>query len=162
MGRKTRVDQSPEEKWQIVQEGIKSGSVSETSQYRPSSCFRTSTTSGARTMATNVKSMGAMGVRSPTWTKLFDPTSVNACEISCVACGNGEPFTLGSFTGTAPSTVNNVLTPGAGANGTVGYIAQFTLVDPETGHPTPYQYYAFGASTGEMAMSLKKLPNAEA
>ena len=30
MGRKPRVDRSPEEKWQIVQEGIKSGSVSET------------------------------------------------------------------------------------------------------------------------------------
>jgi len=30
MGRKPRVDRSPEEKWQIVQEGLKSGSVSET------------------------------------------------------------------------------------------------------------------------------------
>ena len=30
MGRKPRVDRSPEEKWQIIQEGIKSGSVSET------------------------------------------------------------------------------------------------------------------------------------
>jgi transposase-like protein len=30
MGRKLRVDRSPEEKWQIVQEGIKSGNVSET------------------------------------------------------------------------------------------------------------------------------------
>src|SRR5258708_34282186 len=30
MGRKPRVDRSPEEKWQIVQEGIKSGNVSET------------------------------------------------------------------------------------------------------------------------------------
>ena len=30
MGRKRRVDRSPEEKWQIVQEGIKSGNVSET------------------------------------------------------------------------------------------------------------------------------------
>src|SRR6266852_3191133 len=30
MGRKARVDRSPEEKWQIVQEGIKSGNVSET------------------------------------------------------------------------------------------------------------------------------------
>jgi hypothetical protein len=28
MGRKPRVDRSPEEKWQIVQEGIKSGNVS--------------------------------------------------------------------------------------------------------------------------------------
>ncbi|HWO36490.1 MAG TPA: transposase [Candidatus Acidoferrum sp.] len=30
MGRKPRVDRSPEEKWQIVQEGIKGGNVSET------------------------------------------------------------------------------------------------------------------------------------
>jgi transposase-like protein len=30
MGRKPRIDPSPEEKWQIVQEGIKSGNVSET------------------------------------------------------------------------------------------------------------------------------------
>ena len=30
MGRKPRVQRTPEEKWQIVQEGIKSGNVSET------------------------------------------------------------------------------------------------------------------------------------
>ena len=30
MSRKPRVDRSPEEKWQIVQEGMKSGNVSET------------------------------------------------------------------------------------------------------------------------------------
>src|SRR6266446_629760 len=30
MGRKPRVDRTPEEKWQILQEGIKSGNVSET------------------------------------------------------------------------------------------------------------------------------------
>ena len=30
MSRKPRVDRSPEEKWQIVQEGLKSGNVSET------------------------------------------------------------------------------------------------------------------------------------
>jgi transposase len=30
MGRKPRVDRSPEEKWQIVQERMKSGNVSET------------------------------------------------------------------------------------------------------------------------------------
>jgi transposase InsO family protein len=30
MGRKPRVDRSPEEKWQIVQEGLKSGNLSET------------------------------------------------------------------------------------------------------------------------------------
>ena len=30
MGRRPRVERTPEEKWQIVQEGIKSGKVSET------------------------------------------------------------------------------------------------------------------------------------
>jgi hypothetical protein len=30
MGRRPRVERTPEEKWQIVQEGIKSGNVSET------------------------------------------------------------------------------------------------------------------------------------
>jgi hypothetical protein len=38
MGRKPRVDRSPEETWQIVQEGIKSGNVSETSP--PKRCLR--------------------------------------------------------------------------------------------------------------------------
>jgi hypothetical protein len=74
------------------------------------------------------------------WTPLFDATSVT---------GAGEPFTLGTFTGTAPTTVNNVLTPQTGSiepcSGTatkcsVGYIATFHF-------PTVYQFYAFGAST---------------
>jgi transposase len=30
MGRKPRVERTPEEKWQIIQEGMKSGNVSET------------------------------------------------------------------------------------------------------------------------------------
>jgi len=30
MGRRPRIDRTPEEKWQIVQEGIKGGNVSET------------------------------------------------------------------------------------------------------------------------------------
>ncbi len=30
MGRKPRVERTPEEKWQIVQEGIKSGNIAET------------------------------------------------------------------------------------------------------------------------------------
>jgi hypothetical protein len=66
-----------------------------------------------------------------TWAPLFDALTVN---------GSGEPFTLGSFNGTAPTTVNNVLTPGAGPNGTVGYIADFNF-------NTAFKYYAFGAST---------------
>jgi hypothetical protein len=66
-----------------------------------------------------------------TWTPLFDAITVN---------GAGEPFTLGSFIGTAPTRVNNVLTPGAGPNGTVGYIADFDF-------GTAYKVYAFGASS---------------
>ena len=38
-----------------------------------------------------------------TWTPLFDAQTVT---------GSGEPFTLGTFTRTAPFRVNNVLTPG--------------------------------------------------
>jgi hypothetical protein len=66
-----------------------------------------------------------------TWTPLFDVLTVN---------GAGEPFTLGTTTGTAPVRVNNVLTPGAGPNGTVGYEADFQFNQA-------YKYYAFGAST---------------
>jgi len=66
-----------------------------------------------------------------TWTPLFDALTVT---------GAGEPFTLGTFSGTAPVTVNNVLTPGAGPSGTVGYEAQFSF-------GAAYKYYAFGSST---------------
>jgi hypothetical protein len=66
-----------------------------------------------------------------TWTDLFDALTVT---------GPGEPFTLDTFTGTAPTRVNNVVSPGAGPNGTVGYIADFTF-------SSPYKIYAFGAST---------------
>lgn len=65
------------------------------------------------------------------WTPLFDALTVN---------GTGEPFTLGNFTGTAPTSVNDVVTPGTGPNGIVGYEANFSFGQA-------YQYYAFGAST---------------
>jgi len=65
------------------------------------------------------------------WTPLFNVLTVT---------GAGEPFTLGTFTGTAPLRVNNVLTPGAGPGGTVGYEADFTF-------SSAYSEYAFGAST---------------
>lgn len=65
------------------------------------------------------------------WTPLYN---------TLTATGSGEPFTIGTFTGTAPTTVNNVLTPGAGPGGTVGYIADFSFGGA-------YKYYAFGAST---------------
>jgi len=66
-----------------------------------------------------------------TWTPLFDALTV---------AGASEPFTLDTYTGTAPTSVNNVLTPGAGPGGIVGYEALFDF-------GTGYQYYAFGAST---------------
>jgi hypothetical protein len=66
-----------------------------------------------------------------TWTPLYDTLTV---------AGASEPFTIGSFTGTAPLRVNNVLTPGAGPGGTVGYEAFFSF-------GSAYKWYAFGAST---------------
>jgi hypothetical protein len=66
-----------------------------------------------------------------TYTPLFDALTVN---------GSGEPFTLGTFTGTAPYRVNNVLTPGVGPGGTVGYEAFFSFSES-------YKYYEFGSST---------------
>jgi hypothetical protein len=80
------------------------------------------------------------------WTLLYDPTSVNPCVTNCNPDFPTEPFTLGSFTGTPPTTVNNVLTPGAGPGGTVGYAAQFTF-------STPYQFFAFGASTAAINLA---------
>ena len=72
------------------------------------------------------------------WTMLFDATGVN---------GAGEPFTLGTFAGTAPLIVNNVVgtpgtpgTNGSGPGGVVGYEAFFDF-------GTAYKYYAFGASS---------------
>ena len=65
------------------------------------------------------------------WTVLFDATSVN---------GSGEPFTLGTSTGTKPLFVNNVVSPAVGPGGQVGYEAFFDF-------GTAYKYYAFGAST---------------
>lgn len=61
------------------------------------------------------------------WTALYDTLTV---------AGAGEPFTIGSFTGTAPTSVNNVIN---GPNG-VGYEADFTF-------SSGYKFYAFGAST---------------
>ena len=60
---------------------------------------------------------------------LFDVTSVT---------GVGEPFTV--VTGPGPLMVNNVLTPGAGPHGAVGYIADFELA-------RGFRYLKFEAST---------------
>jgi hypothetical protein len=62
-----------------------------------------------------------------TWTPLYDTLTV---------AGAGEPFTIGSSSGTAPTNVNNIVN---GPNG-VGYEADFTF-------SSSYKYYAFGAST---------------
>ncbi len=70
-----------------------------------------------------------------TYTLLFDALTV---------LGSGEPFTLGTFTGTAPTTVNNVVVGVGGGEGRTGYIADFTF-------STAYQYYEFGASTVAIA-----------
>lgn len=65
------------------------------------------------------------------YTGLFDALTVD---------GSGEPFTLGTFTGTAPTTVNNIVVGTGGGQGITGYIADFTF-------STAYKYYMFGAST---------------
>jgi hypothetical protein len=70
-----------------------------------------------------------------TWTPLFNALGV---------AGAGEPFTLDTSTGTRPSRVNNVLTPGAGPGGTVGYIADFSFGNA-------YKFFAFGASAEAFA-----------
>jgi hypothetical protein len=65
------------------------------------------------------------------WDFLFDALTVT---------GAGEPFTLGTFLGTAPTSVNNVASGSPGPGGITGYIADFTF-------GSAYTYYAFGAST---------------
>ena len=66
------------------------------------------------------------------WTALYDTTGVT---------GTGEPYTIGSFTGTAPTNVDNVRT--SKKNHHVAYIADFTF-------GTSYKYYALGESTVAM------------
>ncbi|MGZ6016253.1 MAG: PEPxxWA-CTERM sorting domain-containing protein [Phenylobacterium sp.] len=71
---------------------------------------------------------------SNTWTELYDTLNVSNA---------GEPFTLVSYVGTAPTRVNNVLTPGTfndAGDGTVGYISDFHF-------NSGYSVYAFGTST---------------
>jgi len=93
------------------------------------------------------------GTNDPTlqtgWTLLYDTVSVNPCAESCV--GYGEPFTINTYTGTAPTSINTALmTPStilsAGCSQptttpcSIGNIGIFTF-------PAAYQYYAIGAST---------------
>ncbi len=65
------------------------------------------------------------------YTLLFDALAVE---------GSGEPFTLGSFLGTAPDRVNNVLSGQLGPEGQTGYIADFTFGEA-------YSHFKFGVST---------------
>jgi hypothetical protein len=68
------------------------------------------------------------------WTELYDTLTV---------AGSGEPFTIGTYFGTAPTRVNNVLTPGLyhdAPGGQVGYIADFKF-------GTGYKQFALGTST---------------
>ena len=67
---------------------------------------------------------------------LFDALSVT---------GSGEPFYLGDFVGTAPTTVNNTLVGVWGGQGQTGYIADFHFAEA-------YRYFKFGASTAAIAM----------
>jgi hypothetical protein len=64
-----------------------------------------------------------------TWTALYDTITVT---------GTAEPFTIGTYTGTAPTTVDNVRT--SKLNHHVGYITDYTF-------GVAYKYFAFGPST---------------
>jgi hypothetical protein len=64
------------------------------------------------------------------YTALFDALGVN---------GIGEPFTLGAFSGTAPTSVNNIVT-GNSFSGATGYIADFSFNNS-------YKFYKFGVSS---------------
>lgn len=66
-----------------------------------------------------------------TWTPLFDALTVS---------GSGSTFTLASFVGTAPTSVNNIMTGGCTGGHCVGYEATFSF-------SKAYRLYAFGGST---------------
>lgn len=69
-----------------------------------------------------------------TWTSIFNPISASLVPSTT------NQFTLTSYTGTAPTLLNNTLTPGTGSTvGILGYEEYFTFNDP-------YQYYAFNSS----------------
>lgn len=66
---------------------------------------------------------------------LFAPLTVNEVDAP------GTNFTLKTWTGIAPTLVNNVLTPGAGPGGIVGYEAYFDF------GASSYRYYMLGVSS---------------
>ena len=71
------------------------------------------------------------------YTALFDPQTVNEANQPNV----NAAFTLKTFTGTAPTLLNNTITPGLGGNsGNIGYEEYFTF-------STSYRYFRFSPST---------------
>jgi hypothetical protein len=72
-----------------------------------------------------------------TYTLLFDPQAVNEANNP----GANSAFTLKTFTGTAPTLLNNTITPGLGsAVGNVGYEEYFTFSNS-------YSFFRFAPST---------------
>lgn len=71
------------------------------------------------------------------YTLLFDPISVNEANQD----GQNIPFTLNAYTGTAPTLLNDTVTPGLGSYvGNIGYEEYFTFA-------SSYQYFEFAPST---------------
>ena len=116
MGRRPRVDRSPEEKWQIVQEGIKSGNVSETCRRHgisPSLLYRwrDEAEAGAKA-ALGGKSAAAgdaenlhniAGGRSKRQRKAFGTTALQVFD--CAETGLNKGQHSGRFTG-CPKTLS--------------------------------------------------------
>lgn len=72
-----------------------------------------------------------------TYTALFDPQTVNEANQP----NTNAAFTLNTYTGTAPTLLNNTLTPGLGGNsGDIGYEEYFTFSNS-------YTYFRFTPST---------------
>ena len=72
-----------------------------------------------------------------TYTALFDPPAVNEADNP----GANAAFTLTTFTGKAPTLLNNTITAGLGSIvGNIGYEEYFTF-------SSSYQYYRFSPST---------------
>ena len=79
------------------------------------------------------------------FTELFNPAAVNEANIP----NTNAAFTLKTYTGTAPTLLNNTITPGLGSwVGNVGYEEYFTF-------GSSYQYFQFSPS------ALTLLPGGE-
>jgi hypothetical protein len=72
-----------------------------------------------------------------TYTLLFDPQTVNEANDP----GVNAAFTLNAFTGTAPTLLNNTITPGLGSSaGNIGYEEYFSF-------SSSYSHFRFAPST---------------